>query len=149
MAASKLDASSPTLVVVSAPASCASPPGESDIEQSALVSLGLVFKHEVKLPDRPAAAVFSVAASDSILNDLLRHGLPVRGVVMGVSRAGKCVACVVEGGALAPDVVSEIVDVEEGFALEPHPTKRDSDGPMLFLAPDADKALQLVRRPRF
>jgi len=148
VAASKLDASSLTLVVVSAPASCASTPHQSDVEASALVSLGLVFKHEVRLLDRPAD-VFSVAASDSILNDLLRDGLKVRGVVMGVSRVHKCIACVVEGGALAPDVVSEIVDVEEGFALEPHPTKRDSDGPMLFLAPDADKALQLVRRPRF
>ena len=65
-------ASSQTLVVVSAPASCASPPAESDVEQSALASLGLVFKHKVTLPDRPAA-VFSVAdVSDSNLNDLLR-----------------------------------------------------------------------------
>jgi hypothetical protein len=84
---------------------------------------------------------------------------------MGVSRAGKCVACVVEGGALALDncygedgkklldrrleVVSKIVDVEEDIALEPHPMGQDADGRMLFLAPDADKALQLVRRPRF
>ena len=82
MAASMLDASSLTLVVVSAPGSCASPPGESEVEQSALASLGLVFKHEVTLPDRPAS-VFSVSASDSILNDLLRDGLKVRGVVMG------------------------------------------------------------------
>ena len=66
VAASKLDASSLTLVVVSAPASCASPPHQSDVEASALVSLGLVFKHEVRLLDRPAD-VFSVAASDSIL----------------------------------------------------------------------------------
>ena len=69
-----LDASSLTLVVVSAPASCASLPHQSDIEQSALASLGLVFKREVRLLDRPAD-VFSVAASDSNLNDLLRDGL--------------------------------------------------------------------------
>jgi len=133
---------------VSAPASCASPPHQSDVEASALASLGLVFKHEVRLLDRPAD-VFSVAASDSILNDLLRDGLKVRGVVMGVSRVHKCIACVVEGGALAPDVVSEVVDLEEDIALTRHPTGRDAVGRMLFLAPDADKALQLVRRHRF
>ena len=148
MAAPMVQASSLTLVVVSAPASCASLPHQSDIEQSALASLGLVFKREVRLLDRPAD-VFSVDASDSNLNDLLRDGLKVRGVVMGVSRVDKCIACVVEGGALAPDVVSEIVDVEEDIALTRHPTGRDADGRMLFLAPDADKAHQLVRRHRF
>ena len=57
---------------------------------------------------------------------------------------------VVENGELASDVVARIVDDEEGIALTPaHPTGRDADGRMLFLAPDADKALQLVRRYRF
>ena len=57
---------------------------------------------------------------------------------------------VVENGELAPDVVARIVDDEEDIALTPaHPTGWDADGRMLFLAPDADKALQLVRRYRF
>ena len=54
---------------------------------------------------------------------------------------------VVENGELAPDVVAQIVDDEEDIALTP--TGRDADGLMLFLAPDAGKALQLVRRYSF
>jgi cold shock CspA family protein len=117
------------------------------VEQAALVSLGLDFKHKVTLPDRPAA-VFSVATSDSILNELLREGFLVKGFVMGVSRA-VCIACVVEGGDVAPDVVAQLVDGEEDIALTHLPTEQDADGRMLFLAPDADSALQLVRRPIF
>jgi hypothetical protein len=118
-----------------------------DIVASALASLGLDFKLVVTLPDRPAA-VFSVTASEDILNYLLSDGIRVQGVVMGVSRAGACIACLVGGkGRVAPDVVARIVNDEEGIVLTPHPTDADTD--MLFLAPDADKALQLVRRHRF
>jgi cold shock CspA family protein len=67
---------------------------------------------------------------------------------MGVSRVDKCVACIVEGGALAPDVVAQLVDLVEDIVLT-YQSEQDADGPMLFLAPNADKALQLVRRPRF
>ncbi|KOO35377.1 hypothetical protein Ctob_011389 [Chrysochromulina tobinii] len=139
------EATTKTLVVVSA--LCASPLGELDIVASALASLGLDFKLVVTLPDRPAA-VFSVTASEDILNYLLSDGIRVQGVVMGVSRAGACIACLVGGkGRVAPDVVARIVNDEEGIVLTPHPTDADTD--MLFLAPDADKALQLVRRHRF
>ena len=55
---------------------------------------------------------------------------------------------VVENGEVAPDVVAQFVEDEEDIALTPHPTGRDADGRMLFLAPDAGKALLLVRRRR-
>ena len=71
--------------------------------------------------------------------------------------ASVTIACVFGGydGAMssapAPDdvAVAKIVDVEEDIALIPHPTGQDADGRMLFLAPDASKALQLVHRHRF
>ena len=56
---------------------------------------------------------------------------------------------VVENGEVAPDVVAQLVDAEEDIALTPHPTGRDADGRMLFLAPDAGKALLLVLRYSF
>ena len=54
---------------------------------------------------------------------------------------------IVENGELAPDVVAQIVDDDEDIALTPQ--GRDADGRMLFLAPDAGKALLLVRRYSF
>ena len=71
--------------------------------------------------------------------------------------ASVTIACVFGGydgpmsSAPAPDdvAVAKIVDVEEDIALIPHPTGQDADGRMLFLAPDASKALQLVHRHRF
>ena len=64
-------------------------------------------------------------------------------------KAGLTLVVVVENGEVAPDVVAKIVDDEEDIALTPHPTGRDADGRMLFLAPDAGKALQLVLRYSF
>ena len=67
-------------------------------------------------------------------------------------KAGLTLVVVVENGEVAPDVVrAKIVkdEVEEDIALTPHPTGRDADGRMLFLAPDAGKALLLVLRYSF
>ena len=65
-------------------------------------------------------------------------------------KAGLTLVVVVENGEVAPDVVrAKIVEDEEDIALTPHPTGRDADGRMLFLAPDAGKALLLVRRYSF
>ena len=63
------------------------------------------------------------------------------------SRVGACIACVVEDGTPAPDdvTIANIFDIVEDIKLIPHPTGQDADGRMLFLAPDANKALHLVR----
>ena len=65
------------------------------------------------------------------------------------SSLGMCLACVVEDGNVAPDVVAQLVDNEEDIVLIHQSTEQDADGRMLFLAPDADKALQLVNRHKF
>ena len=65
------------------------------------------------------------------------------------SSLGECLACVVEDGNVASEVVIQLVDNQEDIVLTHQSTGRDPDGRMLFLAPDADKALQLVNRHKF
>ena len=64
-------------------------------------------------------------------------------------KAGLTLVVVVENGEVAPDVVAQFVEDEDYIALTPHPTGRDADGRMLFLTPDAGKALLLVLRYSF
>jgi hypothetical protein len=80
--------------------------------------------------------------------------------MVDVSSLGKCLACVVEDGSVAPGAnvdgieygklaadIIQLVDGDEGIVLTHQSTERD--GRMLFLAPDADKALHLVKRYKF
>ena len=49
------------------------------------------------------------------------------------SSLGKCLACVVEDGNVASDVVIQLVDDEDDIVLT-HQSERDAVGRMLFLA---------------
>ena len=115
-------------------------------QTAALPAVPCLRAHPMAIPDAAAASQAAAAGPSSSGNVPALEATTTMATPM-VQTSSLTLVVVVENGELAPDVVAQIVDDEEDIALTPQ--GRDADGRMLFLVPDAGKALQLVRRYSF